>query len=79
MLQVDILDTSGDMEFPAMRRLSIANANGFILVYAATSAPSFACVKQCFEEIREQRNDYQVNGILLFDILLAFYFRNVKR
>lgn len=48
-----------------MRRLSIANANGFILVYAATSASSFACIKQCFEEIREQRNDYQVSSALL--------------
>lgn len=74
--QVDILDTSGDMEFPAMRRLSIANANGFILVYAATSASSFTCVKQCFEEIREQRNDYQVRFFLLtFEIYIWFYLR----
>lgn len=58
-LKVDILDTSGDMQFPAMRRLSIATANAFLLVYATTSAPSFLCVKQCFEEIREQRADFQ--------------------
>ncbi|CAD7091776.1 unnamed protein product [Hermetia illucens] len=58
-LKVDILDTSGDMQFPAMRRLSIATAHAFLLVYATTSAPSFACVKQCFEEIREQRADFQ--------------------
>ncbi|XP_043661865.1 GTP-binding protein Di-Ras2 [Drosophila teissieri] len=58
-LKVDILDTSGDMQFPAMRRLSIATAHAFMLVYAATSAPSFQCVKQCFEEIREQRGDFQ--------------------
>ncbi|EDW89106.1 GTP-binding protein Di-Ras2 [Drosophila yakuba] len=58
-LKVDILDTSGDMQFPAMRRLSIATAHAFMLVYAATSAPSFQCVKQCFEEIREQRADFQ--------------------
>jgi len=58
---VDILDTSGDMQFPAMRRLSIATAHAFMLVYAATSAPSFQCVKQCFEEIREQRGDFQVS------------------
>lgn len=59
--QVDILDTSGDMQFPAMRRLSIATAHAFLLVYATTSAPSFGCVKQCFEEIREQRADFQVS------------------
>ncbi|XP_030387646.1 GTP-binding protein Di-Ras2 [Scaptodrosophila lebanonensis] len=58
-LKVDILDTSGDMQFPAMRRLSIATAHAFMLVYATTSAPSFQCVKQCFEEIREQRGDFQ--------------------
>ncbi|XP_055918234.1 GTP-binding protein Di-Ras2 [Eupeodes corollae] len=58
-LKVDILDTSGDMQFPAMRRLSIATANAFLLVYATTSTPSFLCVKQCFEEIREQRADFQ--------------------
>lgn len=58
--QVDILDTSGDMQFPAMRRLSIATAHAFLLVYATTSAPSFASVRQCFDEIREQRADFQV-------------------
>ncbi|XP_050340887.1 GTP-binding protein Di-Ras2-like [Bactrocera neohumeralis] len=58
-LKVDILDTSGDVQFPAMRRLSIATAHAFMLVYASTSASSFQCVKQCFQEIREQRADYQ--------------------
>ncbi|KAF2885482.1 hypothetical protein ILUMI_20690 [Ignelater luminosus] len=58
-LKVDILDTAGDMQFPAMRRLCIATAHAFLLVYAVTSAPSFTCIKQCFEEIREQRADFQ--------------------
>ncbi|XP_031641013.1 GTP-binding protein Di-Ras2 [Contarinia nasturtii] len=58
-LKVDILDTSGDQQFPAMRRLSIATAHAFMLVYASTSASSFLSVKKCFEEIREQRADYQ--------------------
>ncbi|KAL0271736.1 UNVERIFIED_CONTAM: hypothetical protein PYX00_008732 [Menopon gallinae] len=58
-LKVDILDTSGDLQFPAMRRLSIATAHAFLLVYAATSSASFQAVKQCFNEIREQRADYQ--------------------
>lgn len=66
-IQVDILDTSGDMQFPAMRRLSLATANAFLIVFATTSAPSFGCVKQCFEEIREQRADFQV--ILFTDII----------
>ena len=32
-IKVDFLDTEGSMQFPAMRRLSIANANAFLLVY----------------------------------------------
>lgn len=48
------------MQFPAMRRLSIATAHAFLLVYATTSSPSFAAIKQCFEEIREQRPDFKV-------------------
>ncbi|XP_076682912.1 GTP-binding protein Di-Ras2 [Andrena cerasifolii] len=58
-LKVDLLDTAGDLQFPAMRRLSIATAHAFLLVYATTSLPSFECVKRCFEEVREQRPDYQ--------------------
>ena len=58
-LKVDLLDTAGDLQFPAMRRLSIATAHAFLLVYATTSLPSFDCVKRCFEEVREQRPDFQ--------------------
>lgn len=60
---------SGDLQFPAMRRLSIATAHAFLLVYATTSLPSFECIKRCFEEVREQRPDFQVsnkNNINLF-------------
>lgn len=52
-----------------MRRLSIATAHAFLLVYATTSLPSFECIKRCFEEVREQRPDFQVsnkNNINLF-------------
>lgn len=51
------------MQFPAMRRLSLATANAFLICYATTSAPSFGSVKQCFEEIREQRADFQVKYV----------------
>lgn len=44
-----------------MRRLSIATAHAFLLVYSTCSLASFECVKRCFEEVREQRADFQVN------------------
>lgn len=65
VVQVDILDTSGEMEFPAMRRLCIATAQAFLLVYAVTSTPSFHSIKQCFEEIREQRGDFHEIPIVI--------------
>lgn len=42
-----------------MRRLSIATANAFLLVYSITSEESFNSVRCCFEEVREQRPDFQ--------------------
>ena len=42
-------------------RLSIASAHAFLLVFSVTDPTSFAGVRQRFEEIREQRSDYQVN------------------
>ncbi|XP_055947585.1 GTP-binding protein Di-Ras2-like [Argiope bruennichi] len=58
-LKVDILDTAGDFQFPAMRRLSIATAHAFLLVYSIDSVESFRIVKDCFQEIREQKSDFQ--------------------
>ncbi|GFU01039.1 GTP-binding protein Di-Ras2 [Nephila pilipes] len=58
-LKVDILDTAGDFQFPAMRRLSIATAHAFLLVYSVDSAESFRIIKDCFQEIRDQKSDFQ--------------------
>lgn len=63
--QVDILDTCGNPQFPAMRRLSIANANAFLFVYSIDCERSFETVKRNFEEVREQREDYQVLPIVV--------------
>ncbi|XP_065312353.1 GTP-binding protein Di-Ras2 [Dermacentor albipictus] len=64
-LKVDILDTAGDHQFPAMRRLSIANGHAFLLVYSIDSIASFELVKQCFQEVREHKPDYQEVPIIV--------------
>ncbi|XP_033121536.1 GTP-binding protein Di-Ras2-like [Anneissia japonica] len=57
-IKVDILDTSGAMAFPAMRRLSISTAHAFLLVYAIDDRRSFEEVRKIYEQIREQRSNY---------------------
>lgn len=48
-----------------MRRLSIANANAFLFVYSIDCESSFEMVKRNFEEVREQREDYQMLPIVV--------------
>lgn len=59
LIKVDILDTAGKLAFPAMRRLSISNAHAFILVFSITRLETFEEIKQLWEQIKEERTNYQ--------------------
>lgn len=54
-LDIDILDTSGSFQFPAMRKLAIATGDAFVLVYSVNSPETFETVKQLREEIKEHK------------------------
>lgn len=58
-VKVDILDTAGNLEFPAMRRLSISTAHAFLLVYSVTDQKSFDEVRQLWDQIKEQKPNYR--------------------
>jgi len=57
-VKVDILDTAGHLEFPAMRRLSISTAHAFLLVYSIDDRGSFDEVRRLWEQIKEERTGY---------------------
>ena len=59
LIRVDILDTAGNLEFPAMRRLSISTAHAFLLVFSLDNRASFVEVQALWEQIKEQRATYQ--------------------
>ncbi|RLW00166.1 hypothetical protein DV515_00009152 [Chloebia gouldiae] len=56
MYQLDILDTSGNYPFPAMRRLSILTGDVFILVFSLDNRESFDEVKRLQKQILEVKS-----------------------
>ncbi|ESO06619.1 hypothetical protein HELRODRAFT_124648, partial [Helobdella robusta] len=57
VISVDILDTAGNLEFPAMRRLSISTAQAFLLVFVLGNKESFEEVKNLWNQIQEQKSN----------------------
>ncbi|XP_061910952.1 dexamethasone-induced Ras-related protein 1-like [Entelurus aequoreus] len=54
--QLDILDTSGNHPFPAMRRLSILTGDVFILVFSLDNRDSFREVQRLKRQIHETKS-----------------------
>ncbi|KAH0632025.1 hypothetical protein JD844_020043 [Phrynosoma platyrhinos] len=54
--QLDILDTSGNHPFPAMRRLSILTGDVFILVFSLDNRDSFEEVQRLKQQILETKS-----------------------
>ncbi|XP_055693416.1 ras-related protein Rap-1b [Lutzomyia longipalpis] len=64
-LTLDILDTSGANEFPAMRALSIQSADAFILVYDVTDANTFCELKLLRDQIHETKGTSSVAMVVV--------------
>ncbi|XP_014669985.1 PREDICTED: GTP-binding protein Di-Ras2-like [Priapulus caudatus] len=58
---LQITDTTGSHQFPAMQRLSISKGHAFILVYSITSKQSIEELKPIYEEIRQIKGDTSDN------------------
>lgn len=60
---LEITDTAGSHQFPAMQRLSITKGHAFILVYSITSRQSLEELKSVFEMIRELKGSLDMPQI----------------
>ena len=68
-LTLDILDTSGAYQFPAMRALSISTADAFVLVYSIDDAETWEEVRR----LRDQVSTYKLTyGAFVSSCILTF-------
>ncbi|GFX01982.1 uncharacterized protein TNCV_371711 [Trichonephila clavipes] len=71
---VQILDTAGSLNFPAMRELSIRSGRGFILVFAVDNLQSFHEAIQLWDLIQRLRgHNVTVNGDRYRAIITNFF------
>ncbi|CAG2227868.1 unnamed protein product [Mytilus edulis] len=54
---VDYMDTAGNIYFPAMRKIYISKAKGFVLVYSICDSRSFEEVQKLWNEIKSVREN----------------------
>lgn len=56
-VEIDILDTSGSHEFPAMHKLAISTGDAFLLVYSVDKKDSFENVRMLKDEVKELKQE----------------------
>ncbi|XP_066473646.1 GTP-binding protein Di-Ras2 [Tiliqua scincoides] len=62
---LQITDTTGSHQFPAMQRLSISKGHAFILVFSVTSRQSLEELKPIYEQICQIKGDIDSIPIML--------------
>ncbi|KAK9404159.1 GTP-binding protein Di-Ras3 [Crotalus adamanteus] len=62
---LQITDTTGSHQFPAMQRLSISKGHAFVLVYSVTSRQSVEELQAIYEQICQIKGDVQKVPIIL--------------
>lgn len=60
---LQITDTTGSHQFPAMQRLSISKGHAFILVYSMCSKQSLEELKPIFQVIREIKGESEEGSV----------------
>jgi len=79
-IDLDILDTSGAYEFPAMRALSISSADAFVLVYSVTDPETFQQAAAIRDQIVDTKRTADVPIVVVGNKLdLANADRKVRR